>query len=227
MSRLAAVLAFTGERVTPAIRWLPRPTTAGEAACWSLPALAGRLVELSGHGASAALSLTFPLVLDAQQRRETVAWVACHGSSFFPPDAAAGGIDLEQLPVVFAPTAPAAVRAGEKLLRCGAFGLVVIDLVRLAPDAAGRAIATVPQPLLARLAGLADRHDATVVVLTDRAADRPSLGSPVSLRAMASRLTPLPPQRPGRYTCRLEAIKDRRHPPGWSHEEFRSGPPGL
>lgn len=235
MSRLAAVLAFTDEHVAPAVRWLPQRTTGVERASWSLPGLTGRLIELSGHGASAALSLAFSLVLDAQRRGESVAWIACHGSSFFPPDAAAGGIDLARLPVVFAPDPPAAARAGERLLRSGGFGLVVIDLIcptrstADAPTAAARARppAAPPQPLLARLAGLADRHDALVVVLTDKAAERPSLGAPVSLRAAATRLTPLPPQRPGRYACRLEAIKDKRRAPGWSHEEFRLGPPGL
>lgn len=56
---------------------------------WELPALAGRLAELSAQGASAALTLAFSLVLDAQRRGEPAAWITPAGSSFYPPDAAA------------------------------------------------------------------------------------------------------------------------------------------
>ncbi|MGH9382365.1 MAG: recombinase A [Thermoanaerobaculia bacterium] len=230
MNRLATVLAFADERVQPAVRWLPRqgsPTT--DRARWTLPALSGRLVELSGLGASATLSLAFSLVADAQGRQEPVAWVACHGSSFFPPDAAACGVDLDNLPVVFTPTAARAARAGERLLRSGAFGLVVLDLAGERP--------LLPQALISRLAGLAEKHDAVVAVLTAKPAERTSLGSLVSLRAEARRtafsgglaqaLGRVERQVPGRYACRLEVLKDKRRPPGWTHEEIRLGPPGL
>lgn len=233
MNRLATALAFADERVQPAVRWLPLTPQRGpepaDRARWTLPALAGRLVELSGRGASATLSLAFSLVRDAQGRQEPAAWVACHGSSFFPPDAAACGIDLENLPVVFTPTAARAARAGERLLRSGAFGLVVLDLAGERP--------LLPQALISRLAALADKHDAVVAVLTAKPADQASLGSLVSLRAEARRLAVpqglaqargrVEPQVPGRYACRLEVLKDKRRPPGWTHEELRLGPPGL
>lgn len=218
MNRLATVLAFADERVQPAVRWLPQGPAPADRAQWTLSALAGRLVELSGLGASATLSLAFSLVADAQGRQEPAAWVACHGSSFFPPDAAACRIDLDNLPVVFTPTAARAARAGERLLRSGAFGLVVLDLAGERP--------LLPQALISRLAGLAEKHDAVVAVLTAKPADRASLGSLVSLRAEARRV-PVERQVPGRYACRLEVLKDKRRPPGWTHEEIRSGPPGL
>ncbi len=96
---------------------------------WKLAALAGRVSELSGFGPTSALSLTFSLVLEAQQRGEPVAWITSRTSTFFPPDAAANGVDLDALPVVFVPDAPAAARAAECLGRSGAFGLLVLDLV--------------------------------------------------------------------------------------------------
>jgi recombination protein RecA len=90
--------------------------------------LAGRLVELSGQESPARLTTALGLVLEAQLSGERVAWVTFESSAFFPPDAAAGGVDLEALPVVRIPTALAAARAAEHLVRSGGFGLVVIDL---------------------------------------------------------------------------------------------------
>jgi len=191
----------------------PRPDAA-----WTLPALSGRLVELAGGGATANLSLAFSLVANAQERQEPVAWVACHGSNFFPPDAAACGIDLDNLPVVFAPAAPQAARAAERLVRSGAFGLVVVDI-------AGES-ALIPQPLLTRLAGLAEKHECTTLILSGGDAERGTLGSLVSLRATTQREV-LQRQVPGRYACRLEVLKDKRRAPGWTREEIRLGPPGL
>src|SRR6185436_10367917 len=97
---------------------------------WTRPNLAGRLVELSGAGASAALTFAVALVLDAQRRGETTAWVTSRESSFFPPDVAVNGVDLDALPVVRVPASEHVTRAGERLVRCGAFDLVVLDLER-------------------------------------------------------------------------------------------------
>lgn len=191
----------------------PRPDTT-----WTLPALSGRLIELAGGGATANLSLAFSLVADAQQRREPAAWVVCHGSNFFPPDAAACGIDLDNLPVIFAPAARHAARAAERLARSGAFGLVVADLT-------GES-ASIPQPLLTRLAGLAEKHECTTLILTGTDGAHATLGSLISLRATAQRRA-LQRRLPGHYACRLEVLKDKRHPPGWTREEIRLGPPGL
>lgn len=185
---------------------------------WTLPTLSGRLVELSGDGATSSLSLAFSLVGDAQKRQEPVAWVVCHGSNFFPPDAAACGIDLENLPVVFAPSARHAARSAERLVRSGAFGLVVVDIAEES--------ARISQPLLTRLAGLAEKHECATLILTGKGSERASLGSLISLHAMARRRV-LERQVPGRYACRLEVLKDKRQAPGWSREETRFGPPGL
>src|SRR5262245_28367396 len=84
--------------------------------------LGGRLVELSGTGATAALTCAIGLVLETQEQGEPVAWIAIAGASFYPPDLADSGIDLDALVVVRAPDPLAGIRVAERLLRSGAFG---------------------------------------------------------------------------------------------------------
>ena len=216
--------------------------TADITECWDPAALAGRLVEITSGPAlgpratpvlrvpaipsiwdiaparrdagSAALTSAASLLWKAQQRGEPAAWISARGSTFFPPDLEAGGIDLAALVVVRAVDASAAARAADKLLRSGAFGLVVLDL---------GAHAAVPTPLLGRLLGLAQKHQAAVVFLTEKAADAPSLAPIVSLRVAASRRRVAA----GRFACTIEATKDKRRAPGWTSEETFRGPPGL
>jgi recombination protein RecA len=183
---------------------------------WSLAALRGRLVELSARGASASLSCAFDLVIEAQAEAEPVAWLTVTGrggSTFYPPDVAALGVDLAALVVVRAPDALACARAAERLLRSGAFGLVVLDLVQ----------ADLSMPVQGRLVTLAQSHDAAVVCLTDKPCEAPSLGSLVSLRAQAVRLR----DREGAFRTTISAIKDKRRGPGWTHASRRKGPPGM
>lgn len=192
----------------------PRRPSEGAAAAepWTRTALAGRLVELSGAAAAASLTFAVALVLDAQRRGEVTAWVTSRGSSFFPPDAAENGVDLDALPVVRVPEPRNVPQAGERLVRCGAFDLVVMDLGE----------ATVPLPLLTRLLGLAEKHAAAVVFLTEKAAEAPSLGSPVSLRAESRR-----EREGGVFALNLVALRDKRRPSGWTRREVRRGPDGL
>lgn len=195
---------------------VPTPPTT-----WSLPQLAGRLVEITGFP-TPRLSLATRTVVEAQQDGQPTAWIAVGGSSFHPPDAAAAGVDLAALPVVDAPDARAAARAADHLLRSGAFGLVVIDL----PPGA-----TFTLPVQARLTGLARRHQAVLLCLTRSAPDgrvRPTahggaLGSLVSLRVEGDTRR----HRDGAFRLRIDASKDKRHGPGWTYEEIRRGPDGL
>jgi recombination protein RecA len=181
---------------------------------WTRANLAGRIVELSGEGASASLTFAVALVLDAQRRGETAAWVTSRESSFFPPDVAENGVDLAALPVVRVPEPRHVARSGERLVRSGAFDLVVLDLGR-----AGEA----PLALLTRMLGLAERHDTAVVFLTEKTAARPSLGSVVSLRAESRRER----TGDGEFACALTALRDRKNPAGWTHRETRRGPDGV
>ncbi|MFN2376797.1 MAG: recombinase A [Candidatus Binatia bacterium] len=190
---------------------LARPDSAWDAAC-----LAGRLVEITAprREGSAALSAAASLLVQAQLLGDPVAWVSARRSTFYPPDFEAGGIDLAALVVVRAADASFAARAADKLLRSGAFGLVVVDL---------DAHASVPPALASRLLGLARQHGAVVVFLTEKALEAPSIAPIVSLRVATScrRVGT------GRFGCVVEAVKDKRRTPGWTHEEILRGPPGL
>ena len=180
---------------------------------WTLSQVAGRFAEISGSNATAALTLTCGLVLDAQKRGEPVGWATSTESSFYPPDVAQLGIDLAALVVVRVPKADAIARAGEKLIRSGGFGLVVLDL----------GLADMPTPLQSRLTGIAHHHHSALVCLTEKDSKAFSLGSLVSLRVHAER------KRVGKneFACGLNVLKDKRRGPTWTHEELRQGPPGL
>ena len=186
---------------------------ADEGVRWALEAVRGRLVELSASGAVATLSAAIELVGEAQRAGEPVGWIALRNATFYPPDVADSGIDLAALVVVRVVCATTAARAAERLLRSGAFGLVVLDL-------AGASEVDVPTPHQGRLVSLAQAHDAAVVCLTDKPADAASLGSLVSLRAEALRVS-----EPTRAIT-LRALKDKRRGPGWTASSARRGPAG-
>lgn len=203
-----------GQTAQPTVR--PQPTGAP---VWDLPELAGRLVELSSRrGANALLSWTADLLWKAQQRGEPAVWISghdeAHEESFFPPDFKDFGIDLEALPFIRTKTAAAAARGADKLLRSGAFGLVVLDLAGAEP---------VPVPLLSRLLGLARAHNAAIVFLSAQRRDDTSLAPIVSLRLVTSRRRVAP----DRFACTIEAVKDKRRGPGWTLTETFRGPAGL
>jgi recombination protein RecA len=172
--------------------------TSDAAASFVLAPLFGRLTELSGGPASASLTLAFRLVHRAQKEAEPVAWILGRGSVFFPPDAAAAGIDLEALVVIRLPEPAASPRAADFLIRSGAFGLVVLDL-------GGRV--HVPMAVQTRLVGLARKHGTAILCLTEKKGDEPSLGSLVSYRVEAVR----EPPRERRYGLRLNVLKDKVH----------------
>ena len=178
---------------------------------WSLDELRGRLVEISARGAASTLTAAIELVAEAQQQAEPVAWIARDSGTFYPPDVADSGIDLAALVVVRVADGIAAVRAAERLLRSGAFGLVVLDdLAELSLAAQGR------------LVTLAQTHDAAVACLTHKSDDAASLGSLVSLRAEALRR-----RDNGDCVVAVRALKDKRRGPGWTHVAKRRGPVGL
>lgn len=170
-------------------------------------------MEVSGSEESAGLTLAFGLVRDAQRRVEPVAWVTAADSSFFPPDVVQTGVDLGALVVVRIGDPQSLGRAADRLARSGAFGLVVLDLGR----------ADLPVPLQARLAGLAQKHFAALVCLTERNNDAPSLGSLVSLRVQSRRRS----IGRGRFRCEVQVVKDKRRGPTWTHVEECRGPDGL
>jgi recombination protein RecA len=204
-----APLPVPRTRSQPSPRALPH-----ESDRWRLTRLAGRLVEISGTGNAASLTVACGLVLEAQQRAEPVAWVTLAHSTFFPPDAAEGGVDLDSLIVVRVPNAQAAGRAADRLLRSDGFGLVILDL---------GADAGIPAPLLSRISGLVTRHRSAVVIVTEKPETVPSLSSLVSVRVEAHRKQ----IERDRFRCRLVVLKDKHAGPAWSYVEDCRGPAGL
>ena len=71
---------------------------------WGLAAMRGRLVELSARGATATLTTAIEIVVEAQAAAEPVCWITLGVTTFYPPDAADGGVDLSALVVVRAPS---------------------------------------------------------------------------------------------------------------------------
>jgi recombination protein RecA len=209
---------------------VPRFDTAGEVLPrengWCFEQLTGRLVQLEGAGDSAALTLAFSVILEAQLVGEPAAWVtvgsagtrpggSVEASVFYPPDAHDNGVDLAALPVVRVPGVTAAFSAADLLLRSGGFGLIVADLG--VPPA-------VPSTALARLAGLARRHQTAMMFLTNGApASRGSLGSLISMHARARRRRAAA----DRFDCGVVALKDKQRGPAWQYVEVRHGASGL
>jgi len=179
---------------------------------WSLDAVVGRLVEIRAAGASAQLTAAFALLREAQQKGEIAAWVTSSKSSFFPPDAAASGIDLDALIVIRVAGAAEILRAADKLIRSGAVGLAALDL------ASENAAAPPPSPVWARLAGLARKHCAAVIILPAGGA-KEGLGPLVSLCGEARRL--------GDGRLELRALKDKRGAREMRRVEPCRGPAGL
>ncbi len=172
--------------------------------------LSGRLIELSSHVGSSVLTTAVGLVLAAQRDGAPAAWIGATHRLFFPPDLVDNGVDLSALAVIRVSETRLAVRAADRLLRSGAFGVVVIDI--------GDAVAHLPLAAQSRLASLAQKHRSIVACLTEKPASTDSLGSLVSLRAEAQR---------EHTDTKLLMLKDKRHGPGWAHHEECRGPLGL
>ncbi|MBX3249038.1 MAG: hypothetical protein KF901_17805 [Myxococcales bacterium] len=176
---------------------------------------AGRLVELTGRGDTARTSLVVHQIARRQAEGELVAWVQPQGGTFYPPDAAEAGVDLDSLAIVHVPpSALEAARAAELLLRSGAFGFVVVDLDGMAPQDA-----RLPTRALARLHALCRRHDAVVAFFAPPSAE--ALGSLVSLR-LAPRRLPLGDA----WQIEPEVLRDKEHLGASMPAVKRRGPRG-
>lgn len=181
---------------------------------WCFSALAGHLVELSGSGASSAITLAFNLICEAQGLGEPAAWVTTQGRCFYPPDAAEHGADLDTLAVVRVSQEQEICKAADYLLRSGAFGVVVMDLGDLQ---------RLPEKQLTRLLGLARRHVTAIVCLTTKREGIPSLGGLVSMHGRVG----LVRRGPGEYIGELYVLKDKRRTRGWRHWMVWHAPSGL
>ena len=158
----------------------------------------GRLIELAGGPEAGRTSAAAQILLESQREGDPVAWVQPAAGAAYPPDLAATGLDLAGLLFVNVPPSAGRVgmpKAAELLLRTGAFGAVVVDLVGV-PTPRGEA-------WLGRLASLARDKDCRCLFLGDDV--ERSLGPLIAtrLRAVRRRL------RPGRFRLETEVLKDK------------------
>ena len=200
---------------------------------WQLENLRGRLIEVSGGPRGAALTWSFRLVLESQRLGEPVVWITGPRSTFFPPDIVENGIDLAALVVIQVPDARAAWRSADLLVRSGGFGVVALDLGAMDKKA------NLPLAVQSRLAGLAKKHRAALLFLTERTArdvtaqqssspHPSSLGPLISLHVETERALKIG----DRYACELHVLKDKhghRSPvhPSWQEQELCRVPDGL
>ena len=183
-----------------------------QAGVWGPAELAGRLCEICAAPRRVHLTLACAIVREFQRSAETTAWVTTSSDTFFPPDLARAGVDLAALPVVRVPDLRASVIAAERLIRSGAFGLVLLELD------SDRGI---PAAVLGRLMRLARQHDTALLFLTTPGTE---LGSLVSLRGRGARSAA---SRRDHFRCRIDVIKDRRHGPGRFLETTYRAPYGM
>ncbi len=179
------------------------PSLPKQAPQWNLREISGRLVEISEPYPIAALSFAFKLFREAQALSCSVAWVGLQKSSFYPPDAAQNGIDLKNLPVFRMRNSLQMAQVATTLMRSGAFQFVVLDLME---------DQDIPSAKLSQLNALARKHNSTVIFLTQKQMDAPSLSSLVSLKAHTTRerLTE------NRFRCYIHIERDKRRGTNWS-----------
>ena len=196
---------------------------------WSIAYLAGRLIELRSTAVTAVLTAGLSLVHKAQVRLEPAVWVTSTESIFFPVDAETWGIDLRALAVVRVPGIMAMLKASDKLIRSGAFGLIILDFVSLWPpsmekgDKKAGALSHISLTQQSRFLGLAQQHQTAMVFLTSMHCSLSAASSLVSLRGEVERChvdTDI-------HEVQLHILKDKQRGPGWHHAERCCGPAGL
>ena len=189
-------------------RTLLRPAPS-EGGLFDWSRVSGRVVECSESSAFGALSALCGLLLQVQNRQESIVWIETGNTVFFPPDLAFRGVDVEALTVVFLPDPKAGLLAADWLLRSGAFGLLVVDW-------AGGAV---EEGVLGRLSRLAEEQMSVVFFLTRKTASQPSLGSQVSLRGWVERTSD--------GETRWSLLRDKRSGPLSAEKVVFHGPFGV
>ena len=145
-------------------------------------------------------------------------WITLAGSSWYAPDVADIGIDLDALLVIRVEGLVQAARAADEMGRSNAFSLIVIDL-----GAPTRTTDRLPAAALSRLSGLALSQDLAIVFLTCKASETTSISSLISLR-VETRSTPCGG---GAYRTEMRVVKDKRQGPGAIHAEVCRAPAGV
>ncbi len=117
----------------------------------------GKLTELTGESSSGKLTLALRALTAAIHGGGVAAYIDLPGQ-FYPPAAAAMGMDLRRLAVVRPSDGKGALRAASNLLNSEAFDAVLLDMA--GEDAHPN--------MLARLAGLAGRASSSCIFTTER-----------------------------------------------------------
>ena len=195
------------------VRWSHSvPKLEADRPVWGLEELRGRVVELTGSGATAVTTIAAELVCAAQCAQEPVSWIRQRGATFYPPDLAACGADLDALVVIALEDHDSMLRAADTVLRSGAFGVVVLDFAERISMSLG---------VQARLVGLAKQHEATLLCLAHEGSR--ALGSFASLRAECERHR----VEEGVFERRVHVVKDKRRGRSWKDSRVCDGALGL
>ncbi len=176
----------------------------------------GQISELSAERGQAYINLVFDLIVEAQSRREPVAWIGDRPSIFYGPDARHRTIDWQAVALISLVSARDRARAADQLLRSGAFGLVIIDL-------AGATAPHIGDPLMHRLAQWSRRHTTATLFINDVTAESKAL-SPLLQRRVCARWSDVDAER---LIATYTITKDKRQAPGAQIEEVYHGPMGL
>lgn len=147
-------LAVSGVALTTGIPALDKLFPAGGIPC-------GQMLEITGGTSSGKTTLLYRLL--ARETRIAPAIYLDLSGTFFPPAAAAGGVNLDRLFVARPATAAVAIRIVEKLFCDRQVGCAVFDLV-----GCNQAL---PPILLHRLRRHTVRYGTRVIFLTHRGAD--------------------------------------------------------
>ncbi len=161
------------------------------------------VVELAApHALGGGTSLALALVRSVQRKdaRAYCAWVDPL-AELYAPAVVRAGVELDRLIVVRPPVLEAG-RLAAKVVESGAFEVVVIDglSAESCGDARRRSKVIKPDVLVRKLALSAEKRGATVLLLTDSLAPRPTTW-PVALRLEIGRA-------PGHVS--VQVTKDRR-----------------
>ena len=185
---------------------------------WSYTKIYRRLTELSGLGETAVLTAAAEIVLEVQGVSGMVAWISRTESSFYPPDFHNNGVDLDALVVLRLEGAKQMIRAADRIIRSGAFSLIVVDLgargyLSLAAEG--------------RLQALVKKYRSALLFLTEKARGVSSLGSMISLRYVAERCK----SGVDEFSYEISILKDKQAFStgifGEIYEGRASGPDGL
>lgn len=136
------------------------------------------VIEVSSPTASGRISTAISVALEAQRRGEWIAWIQQGHASVYMPDLAAAGLDLDAIAFIQAPDNPLNMaKAADWLLRSGAIGLVIMDCIDNPVSAHGQS----------RLAGLAKKHSAQLLILTSNHEQEHSVSPLVQVRIQPHR----------------------------------------